>query len=149
MEENITQDPAQIIQSQSPMEVPPKPAKPWLKIVLLAVLGLVLAGGLFFAGMQIGKQPATRNRQHATRIIPSLTPTQPPVATSTPTFPLVETTPPSDETSGWKTYTNLKYNYQFRYPNDFKIVEESTDKVYVSNNLPPDPNCIGPCVNRC
>lgn len=50
---------------------------------------------------------------------------------------------PTDETVNWKTYTNSKYNYQFRYPNDFEITEESTDKVYISNNLPPDPSCKG------
>jgi hypothetical protein len=71
-----------------------------------------------------------------------LTPTWAPVAT--PTLILSpEDTPLLDETAGWKTYQNLKYDYQFRYPNDFKLVEESADKVYISNNLPPDPNCIG------
>jgi len=87
----------------------------WLKIALLAVLGLVLAGGLVWAGMQIGINQATRDTEQATRMIPSLILTQPPVATSAPTFQ-PEATPSPDETVNWKTYINTKYGYNLRYP---------------------------------
>lgn len=77
----------------------------WLKIGLLSVLGLVLAGGLIFAGMQ------TRKRQ--TEPIP-----QP--AIPTPTEPTLS----PDETAGWKTYTNTKYGYLVRYPSEWYVYED-------------------------
>lgn len=51
---------------------------------------------------------------------------------------------PKDEPiADWKKYTNTVLKYSFEYPSSFRIIEESSDKVIVSNNLPPDPNCIG------
>jgi len=39
--------------------------------------------------------------------------------TSTQSIP--QPTPVSDETADWKTYTNSKFNYSFKFPNDFNF----------------------------
>ncbi len=36
------------------------------------------------------------------------------------------------DTTSWKTYTNSKYGYSFKYPNDF-IVEQDDDSVSISD----------------
>ena len=114
MEENTVQ--GQTVQST---EVQTQLSNPWLKIALLAVLGLVLAGGLVFAGMQIGKSSKLKSQKSKIQLkTQNLTPTQPPVATSSPTFQ-PESTPLLDETAGWKSYTNEKYGYSMKYPPEF------------------------------
>jgi len=112
MEENIPQNPAQPVQSQPPMEIQPESPSPWLKIVLFSILGLVLVGGLVFAGIQIGKNSKI-NPPDSEQILP---PTQNPVATLNPTLQL-ETTPLPD----WNIYIDPKYNYQINYPNSWTI----------------------------
>ncbi|MBM3282827.1 hypothetical protein FJY90_01110 [Candidatus Gottesmanbacteria bacterium] len=112
MEENTAQN--QII------EIPVVQDKPWLKFALFSVLGMVLVGGAVFVGIQIYKisnvksQIAPLRQGFAGQA--KLTPTQAPVATSTPILP-PETTPLPDETADWKTYTNIQYGFEFRYPN--------------------------------
>jgi len=54
MEENIVQN--------QPIEIPVKPAKPWLKIALFSALGLVLAGGLVFAAIQISRTSSLKTQ---------------------------------------------------------------------------------------
>ncbi|MFH1561424.1 MAG: hypothetical protein ABID04_02490 [Patescibacteria group bacterium] len=61
----------------------------------------------------------------------------------TGTIPTPSPIPTIDPTTDWETYTNLVFNYSFKYPKDFKLSEETDDAVRVSNNLPPDPNCEG------
>lgn len=69
-----------------------------------------------------------------------------PVVTPEPesTFPMY-TEPTADPTANWKTYTNTKYNFSFKYPSDFKI-NEMADEVYstayrgtIINSGPIDP----------
>jgi hypothetical protein len=92
MQENISQ----ILQVKTPV----KPAKPWLKIVLFVCLGLLLVGGLVFAGYQLGK----RKTQPILQLIPT------PTAVATPT---------PDSTADWKIYTNTKYRFSLKYPPDW------------------------------
>jgi len=119
MEENIVQN-----QTNQSTEIQNQPAKPWLKIALVSVLGLVLFGGLVFAGMQIGKkqtpvvsQPSLTPQAIAiaTSTPAALIPTQTPLATSMPTL-----TSTLDPTANWKTYTNTKYGYTVRYPESWE-----------------------------
>jgi hypothetical protein len=46
-------------------------------------------------------------------------------ATPTPTL-LATPTPTPDPTAGWKTYTNSIYGYEFKYPANFAISEQSS-----------------------
>lgn len=48
-----------------------------------------------------------------------ITPTSQP--TPTPQRTLTPTPSPADKTAGWKTYTNQKYQYSFKYPPDYKF----------------------------
>jgi len=122
MEENISQNP----QPEPQVEIRTQPAKPWLKIILFLVLGLVLAGGLVWGGVQIGKKqtPVVSQLTPTPREIPTPTPTtvviptQIPIATSTPM-----STPTSDPTANWKTYTNTKYGYSIKYPPETRVEE--------------------------
>src|SRR3990167_8783511 len=42
------------------------------------------------------------------------------------------------DTSNWKTYKNIKYNFEFKYPSDWDL--ESLDYVPVHNLIIQDPN---------
>ena len=87
----------------------PALTKHWVKIALLSVLGLVLAGGLVFAGIQIGKKQAL------------------PVAVSPASTPTI------DPTANWKTYGNEKYKFTFKYPPEWNYAE-SYSKTSMNNN---------------
>jgi len=121
VEENIVQN--QIINQAT--EIQSQPAKPWLRIALFSVLGLVLAGGLVWAGTQIGKNSPLRQGFVGQA---KLTPTPVPVAISTSTFP-PETTPLPDETADWKTYTH-SLGFSFKYPPNWQI-SSTTEPVVV------------------
>lgn len=75
------------------------------------------------------------------------TPVQEETSSTTPTSSLSSAIPRQSETTGKKRisnrYENSKFGYEFVYPSDFKLTEETTDHVSISNNLPPDPNCVG------
>lgn len=96
MEENIT--PSQ------PIETPVKPAKSWLKIVLFSILGLILATGLVFAGIQIGKKQTPSSTAQPSQIVP---------------------TPTLSKAIDWKTYKSKNYKIEFKYPQDYQISENS------------------------
>jgi len=74
----------------------PKKSNP-PKIILFVILGLLVAGGLVYAGMNIGK------KQTPTVVVP----------------PVIEPTPTPDPTADWKTYTNSEYGYSIKYPTSF------------------------------
>lgn len=80
------------------VEAKTKPAQNWVEIGLFSVLGLVLAGGLVFAGYKLGQ------RQTPPKISqPTLVPTK----TAVPTL---------DPTADWETYTSKKYGFLIKYP---------------------------------
>lgn len=85
--------------------------KPWLKIVLFSILGLVVAAGLVFVGYKFGQRQVQPTAQ------PVLTLTATPTLMATPTF---ELTPASDPTMDWKTYISKRYNFFIKYPNGWQ-----------------------------
>jgi len=97
------------ISQTEPVEIPSEPPRPWLRIVLLSVSGLILAGGLVFAGYEL------RQRQ----VYP--TPPQPPF------IPEIPELSDLDETADWKTYANTKYGYTVKYPSQLVLKEETSD----------------------
>jgi len=105
------------IEKSPEVQVPVK-SKPWLKPLLFSILGIVLAAGLVFAGYKIAQ-------------LKQVQPGPQPIPT-----PVVEATPTPDETANWKTYTNTKYNYQFRYPNE---LFEQDGRIYTK---PPGPDIL-------
>lgn len=72
-------------------------------IILLAV-GLIVGIGVTFAYFQFKSKPALQPQ-----------PTTTSQSTSTPA-PVIKSTPATDETANWKTYTNTKLNFSVRYP---------------------------------
>lgn len=106
MEENIAQ--------VQPIETPPTPPKPWLKIVLFSILGLFLLAGAVFAGYFLGRKSISPREL---LISPTPIVTQTPVVENQPS-PTPEAT--IDETKDWKTYRNEKYGFSFKYPGSWK-----------------------------
>jgi hypothetical protein len=111
VEENIVQDHLAEIQSQ--------PEKPWLKIALFSVLGLVLVGGLIFAAVKVGvpSKPQPKACSTEAKICPD-------GSAVGRTGPNCEFAPcpnqvTQDETANWKTYTNTKFGFSVKYPNSW------------------------------
>ena len=46
---------------------------------------------------------------------------------------------PQGLTTDWKTYTNEKYNFSFKYPREYTIHSEAEDSVYIQKALPSNP----------
>ncbi len=106
---------------------PLSPKKPRL-IFLLAFLFMALVSLGAYGIFKFQTKPKTSISSPST-IQPSST--QPSTVIPSPSSPV-------DPTAGWKTYTNTKYNYSFKYPNDYQPPEES--KNYLSLISPLNPN---------
>ncbi|MBM3282832.1 hypothetical protein FJY90_01135 [Candidatus Gottesmanbacteria bacterium] len=115
MEENISQD--QIVGHQNQAK------KPWFKIVLFTVLGLVLVGGLVFAVFRIGSQTSPKERACSTEA--KICPDGSAVGRTGPNceFASCPTQAAKDETANWKTYKNTKYGYSIKYPDGWEYLE--------------------------
>ena len=106
-EPQITQKPteaAEVAAEIGPVEE--KPTKPWLKIVLFSILGIVLAAGLVFAGYKLAQ-------------LKQVQPGPQPIPT-----PVVEATPTPDPTADWKTYTNDFAKFSLKYPPSMTVTEK-------------------------
>lgn len=105
------------VKAQLPVDQP-EPELPtpsfWEKIkinkfkILAGVLGIFVFAGAVFGAYKLG----TRQAQ----------PTPQPTPTPLPSETLVEE---GDPTANWKTYTNTKYRYSFKYPLDTQMGEPS------------------------
>ncbi len=100
----------------------------WPKIILAAVFGFVLLAGAAYAGYWYGTESAKVEDQMSkpqlkTQDQEEPTPTPPPLFEATPT----SSQPITDPTAGWKTYTNEKYGFQFRYPSDYSLFDAPLD----------------------
>jgi len=111
-EPQITQKPAETAEVAAEIEsVEEKPVKSWFKIVLFSILGIILAAGLVFAGYKLAQLKQVK---------PGPQPTPTPVVVATPT---------PDPTANWKTYTNTKYGYLVKYPEDGEVVSAKLSEV--------------------
>lgn len=92
----------------------------WWKLGIL-MIGLVLAGSIAFAGWQIGKKQ-----------------TLPPLPTP---IPVVQSSPTTDPTANWVTYTNSVDGFSFRYPNDyFRFQGDPSLGLFLSTSAPQGGN---------
>jgi hypothetical protein len=89
----------------------PKPTQVLLKVLLVLGMALVLALIILVgSGLRITKKESLLDIWLASR--KGISPTPEVLATPTP-----------DSTADWKTYTNQKYNYSFKYPAEAKLEE--------------------------
>ena len=107
---------------QTPVQIPDfQPKLNYIKTIIFSVLIITTLGliaYLIFQNQKLQKQIQN----------PQLSQT---IQAPSPAFLSISPTPktvssislPPDETAGWKTYINRKYNYQLKYPSDFKIVK--------------------------
>jgi len=86
--------------------------------ILLVVIGLLFVVGAVYTGMQISKKRT-----------PVVLPTAPP-----PEVRPIEASPTSipDETANWKTYSNQKYGFEFKYPQNFQITAEGLGQYFLN-----------------
>jgi len=75
-----------------------------LKLFLIVLVLLIITGSGTYAFLNFQKPK------------PQPTPKTQPTSTPSPT--------PTDETDSWKTYSNQKYGFKFKYPNNYSIKEE-------------------------
>lgn len=120
-----------MIQSVTIPPIPPASTSPlptnktyWFFIALI----IILSGVASYFGYEYSQLKTQLNTQ---------------LSSSTPT-PIVENSKiDEDITLTWETYTNTVFNYSFKYPKEFRLIQESNDNIRVTSNLPPDPNCKG------
>ncbi len=111
-------DPEEIIQTSpttpvthvEPVE-PVKPVNNWGVSFLMLLVGILLgAGGLW------GYQRLSARQ---------VTPTQSPTASQAP----------NGDLASWKTFTNTKYNYSFKYPVNFSVSTEGNTNPVTANGI--------------
>lgn len=98
----------------------------WSRISLFTLLGLVFIAGSIFVGFQMGKTQAPS--QQPIVVQPTASPAQVVVQpTVTPA-----TSPITDATTNWKTYTSTRYT--LKYPAEWIVDEKCTKLEYPTNN---------------
>ena len=90
--QNLTSEPEAPVGSK-------KSFKKWILIGIILILILSLSLGGYLLLNKMGIKPST----------------------STVTLKTTNPTSTPDPTANWKTYTNTKYNYSFKYPGDWKL----------------------------
>jgi hypothetical protein len=92
----------------TPPTPPPPPVAPVAPVVkkgtssaLLVILGIMMVGGIAFAALTLWQQGLLGGFLAKPTPTPTLAP---------------EPTPTPDPTADWKTYTNEKYGFEFKYP---------------------------------
>lgn len=119
--ESLPPEPNPPITSQ-PIPTPPVvPAQPKKKQWKLIWIMLILAAGIVI-GLFLQNIPLTIR-------VPGL-----PVPLSpTPVIELIPS-PPEDQTAGWRTYTNTRFNFSFKYPSDLIYIYDQSDQ-YVESGI--------------
>ena len=100
------------------------------RLIILLIILFILLGILIFVWWYFAQSGFPSGNPSPTVITPR--------ATSTPT-PSPSTT--SDQTANWKTYTNTKYGYSFKYPADYEYAPctQKPCKNFVYDKLPGYP----------
>ncbi len=118
----------------------PEPTKNWTKPILLSFIGILIAGGLVYAGVQIGKNQ-TPNQQS---VIAQPTTTPAEIAANPTATPSPATVSPAvDPTAGWKTYSNSQIGASIKYPSDWTMKEGTNGKSVDFDTTVMSPEIVG------
>lgn len=91
-------------------------------IILSIVLLLGVAGGVYYFGKSQTPKPQTPQ--------PTITPSPTPDASHAPTG--------AGETANWKIYNNQKYQFTFKYPTNWQLIEKGDSGAITVSLYPPD-----------
>lgn len=101
-------------------------------LVLVGILVLItVTGGAFYLGNSLQK-PIQSQNPVSTSAIPNPSPvaiSQTPQPTHSP-LP-TQTAIPTNETANWKTYTNTKLGFSFKYPPEASVTESKPGEIHV------------------
>lgn len=118
----------------------PKPTKSWTKPILVSLIGILIAGGLVYAGAQIGKNQ-TPDRQP---VIAQPTATPAEIVADPTAMPSPATISPAvDPTAGWKTYSNSQIGASIKYPSDWTMKEGANGKSVDFDTTIMSPEIVG------
>lgn len=100
-------------------------------VIVLAIVALL--GGVYYVTQNNKK---TDTPVTTTTTTPTTTTTTPAV-TTTPTTTTTTTTTTPDPTADWKTYTNTKNGYSFKYPGDYTLqdINDPAIEVYSPDRM--------------
>jgi hypothetical protein len=99
-----------------------KPKKNYLNLILISFAFILFIGGVYYLGRQ-----SVKNTE-VPAVIPTITPDAVlPQTNSVPTTVV-------DPTANWKTYTNSKFNFSFKYPLELTYIADQSDQ-YVENGI--------------
>ncbi len=107
----------------------PTPGIKWGRIGLAALL-VVVSGGVFGAiSYSFGKEKGkTEQLASTTATATATTKTSSTATTATSTASASTTSAATDETAGWKTYTNTKHGYSIKYPSQWESLSAEDGK---------------------
>ncbi|MDP3726801.1 MAG: hypothetical protein Q8Q96_00620 [bacterium] len=106
----------------------------WLKWGLIIVFVVIISSGATY--LILNSQPPKRPPPQIVQPTPTPTISQP-----SPT-PDLYTEGTRSTTANWKIYTNKQYSFQFKYPPDYRIEREDSDKVIFSSLFQPGDQII-------
>lgn len=126
----------------------PQPKSQWPLVALVIFVILLVAAGAAYAGIQIGKKQVTPG---------SILTFQPTPIPAIPTVTESSPIPINDPTADWKTYTDTKYKFQFKYPSEWPVeshdvpdfptnriitLGKTSDLIVSVNKTDLDQNCL-------
>src|SRR3989344_6441471 len=100
-----------------------------LPVVLVGIIVVVVAGVIIYFLKKIIDLPGY--------------PPQQPLQISQATPPAQQSSPTTDETADWKTYSNTQLGIEFKYPPEYQIIKETGKTALVGYHYTPeDPTII-------
>lgn len=135
-EDNSFRENSQKEQSDEKMFEDKKPEGPKSSfIIVLILLLLLIFGGAYYYGTQSKKEVATPSVSPSPTASETIEASVSPTPTETAAGCKSTLTASDKEmVKTWKTYKNLKYNFSFLYPENWKIEDQQDDRVVLSDS---------------
>jgi hypothetical protein len=117
----------------SPEVITPQPKQNYLKTIIFSILVIITLSLIIYLIFQNQKLQKQVLNPPVSPTVQVQSPTSTPTLTSTPQTVSSISIPP-DETAGWKTYVNTKYNYSVKYPSNWFLYDKGlywpNEKIY-------------------